>query len=155
MRVLLMHRDEDFEYRPELRDAIYDAMLSGDLLAIPNLRRNAERSGQPAPVLAPTGNDAVLTQDLELDPALTPWPRETLSCTSQPRRALLTGPSDPDSDRIPQAVVGIAWSIQRWSGSCTNSRRRSRPSAEVGDCCYASSRVDPGPLVARDGPPRG
>ena len=67
MKVFLLHRNHDFAARPELRDAMFEAMLSGDLYAITNLRREAERSRQNAPVLALTGNDAVLTQDLELE----------------------------------------------------------------------------------------
>ncbi|HEY7261632.1 MAG TPA: hypothetical protein VH589_09140 [Trebonia sp.] len=68
MKVFLLHRDQDFAVKPEMRDAIFDAMVSGDLFAIANVRRNRERLRDgPAPLLAPTGNDAVLTQDLELE----------------------------------------------------------------------------------------
>lgn len=66
MKVFLLHRDQDFSVKPELKDAIFDAMMSGDLFAITNVRRNRERQREPGPPLAPTGNDAVLTQDLEL-----------------------------------------------------------------------------------------
>ena len=34
MKVFLLHRDQDFAVKPELRDAIFDAMASGDLFAI-------------------------------------------------------------------------------------------------------------------------
>jgi len=67
MKVFLLHRDHDVAIKPELRDVMLKAMLSGDLYALANLRREAERNRQPAPVLAPNGNDAVLTRDLELD----------------------------------------------------------------------------------------
>ncbi|MGH3401598.1 MAG: MutS-related protein [Streptosporangiaceae bacterium] len=66
MKVFLLHRDQDFAVKPELRDAIFDAMLSGDPLAIFNVRRNLGRKREDVSLLAPTGNDAVLTQDLEL-----------------------------------------------------------------------------------------
>jgi len=67
MKVLLLHKDQDFAVRPELRDAIFDAMLTGDLFAINGVRLNLGRKQEPRPVLAPTGNDAVVTQDLELE----------------------------------------------------------------------------------------
>ena len=70
MKVFLLHRDRDFAVRPELRDAMFDAMLSGDLFAITRVRRDRERKKEPGPPLAPTGNDAVLTQDLELRDAV-------------------------------------------------------------------------------------
>jgi len=66
MKVFLLHRDHDFGVKPELRDAIFDAMVSGDLFAIASVRRDLNRKHEPETLLAPTGSDAVLTQDLEL-----------------------------------------------------------------------------------------
>ena len=66
MKVFLLHRSQDFAVKPELRDAIFDAMLSGDLFAITIVRRNLEHQRNSASLTAPTGSDAMLTQDLEL-----------------------------------------------------------------------------------------
>jgi RNA 3'-terminal phosphate cyclase len=46
MKVFLLHRDQDFAVKPELRDAVFDAMVSGDLFAIFNIRRERERAPQ-------------------------------------------------------------------------------------------------------------
>ncbi len=46
MKVFLLHRDRDFDVKPELRDAIFGAMLSGNLLAIGNLRALEEIRGR-------------------------------------------------------------------------------------------------------------
>jgi hypothetical protein len=64
MRVFLLHRDRDFAVKPELRDATFGAMVSGDLFAIANVKRERERS--PGAAAAPPRSDDVLTQDLEL-----------------------------------------------------------------------------------------
>ena len=44
MKVFLLHRDRDFDVKPELRDEMFDAMLSGNLFAITNVSRNRERA---------------------------------------------------------------------------------------------------------------
>jgi hypothetical protein len=105
MKVFLLHRDQDFAIKPELRDAIFGAMTSGDLLAIFNLRRDIERKGQPRPVLAPTGNDAVLAQDLEL---MTLW--NTMAAGDEflfemAKRAILSPLTDPDAIIYRQQVL--------------------------------------------------
>ena len=65
MKVFLLHRDRDFEVKPALRDEIFDAMLSGNLFALSNVRRDRERRQKSAPA-APPGLGDVLAQDLEL-----------------------------------------------------------------------------------------
>jgi len=105
MKVFLLHRDRDFAVRPELRDVIFEAMLSGDLFAIRRVRIDLERKKEPAPVLAPAGSDAVLTQDLELE---TLWKAmadgdEFLFETA--KRAVLSGLTDPDAIVYRQQVL--------------------------------------------------
>jgi hypothetical protein len=67
MKVFLLHPDRDFDVTPALRDEVFDAMLSGNLFALSNLRRDRERrqrSAPPAP--PPPGPGDALAQDLEL-----------------------------------------------------------------------------------------
>jgi hypothetical protein len=66
MKVFLLHRDQDFSPKPELRGAMFTAMRSGNLYAIANAYRNLERQSKSAPPPAPDGDDE-LTQDLELE----------------------------------------------------------------------------------------
>ena len=66
MKVFLLHEDRDFTVKPELRDAIFGAMASGDLFALTSVRRDLQRERNSGPVVAAPGNDSVLTQDLEL-----------------------------------------------------------------------------------------
>ncbi|MFZ0049617.1 MAG: hypothetical protein WAL16_27565, partial [Streptosporangiaceae bacterium] len=66
MKVFLLHKDQDFAVKPELRDAIFGAMASGDLFAITNVRRNLQRERNSGSIAVAPGHDAVLTQDLEL-----------------------------------------------------------------------------------------
>jgi hypothetical protein len=48
VKVFLLHEDQDFAVKPELRDAIFGAMASGDLFAITNVRRTFSAGGTPA-----------------------------------------------------------------------------------------------------------
>ena len=105
MKVFLLHRDQDFSVKPELKDAIFDAMMSGDLFAITNVRRNRERQREPGPPLAPTGNDAVLTQDLELR---TLWNAMAVGdefLFETAKRAVLSSLTDPDAIVYRQQVL--------------------------------------------------
>ena len=65
MKVFLLHRDRDFDVQPALRDEIFNAMLSSNLFALTNVRRNRDRAQKPAPA-PPPGIDDMLVQDLEL-----------------------------------------------------------------------------------------
>ncbi len=105
MKVFLLHRDRDFAVRPELRDEMFDAMTSGDLFAITRIRRDRERKKEPGPVLAPTGNDAVLTQDLELE---TLWNAMAVGdefLFEMAKRAVLSSLTDPDAIVYRQHVL--------------------------------------------------
>jgi len=104
MKAFLLHRDRDFAVRPELRDAIFDAMMSGDLFAIANVRRDRQRQQQPGP-LAPTGNDAVLTQDLELRTLWNAMAAGDEFLFEMAKRAVLSGLTDPDAIAYRQQVL--------------------------------------------------
>jgi DNA mismatch repair ATPase MutS len=65
MKVFLLHPDRDFDVKPALRDEMYNAMLSGNLFALSNVRRDRERRQKSAPP-PPPGLDDALAQDLEL-----------------------------------------------------------------------------------------
>jgi DNA mismatch repair ATPase MutS len=105
MKVFLMHRDQDFAVRPELRDAIFDAMISGDLFAIANVRKDRERDRVPGSPLAPTGNDAVLTQDLELRTLWNAMAAGDEFLFEMAKRAVLSSLTDPDAIAYRQQVL--------------------------------------------------
>ena len=105
MKVFLLHRDQDFAAKPELRDAIFDAMMSGDLFAITNVRRDRERQREPGPPLAPTGNDAVLTQDLELRTLWDAMAAGDEFLFEMAKRAVLSSLTDPDAIVYRQQVL--------------------------------------------------
>jgi len=107
MKVFLLHRDRDFAVRPELKDAIFDAMMSGDLFAIANVRRDRERQRQREPrlPLAPTGNDAVLAQDLELGTLWKAMAAGDEFLFEMAKRAVLSSLTDPDAIIYRQQVL--------------------------------------------------
>jgi DNA mismatch repair ATPase MutS len=67
MKVLLLHRDRDFEVKPQLRDAVFEAMMSGNPYGISNARRKLERRARTDAASAPAPSDEALAQDLELE----------------------------------------------------------------------------------------
>ena len=105
MKVFLLHRDQDFAVRPELRDAIFDAMMSGDLFAINRIRLDRARKKEPGPPLAPTGNDAVLTQDLELQTLWNAMAAGDEFLFETAKRAVLSSLTDPDAIIYRQQVL--------------------------------------------------
>ena len=105
MKVFLLHRDRDFAVRPELRDVIFEAMLSGDVFAIRRVRMDLERKKEPGPVLAPTGNDAVVTQDLELETLWNAMADGDEFLFEAAKRAVLSGLTDPDAIVYRQNVL--------------------------------------------------
>jgi DNA mismatch repair ATPase MutS len=105
MKVFLLHRNQDFAVKPELRDAIFEAMASGDLFAIFNLRRDIARKREAGPVLAPTGNDAVLTQDLELNTLWNTMAAGDEFLFEMAKRAVLSPLTDPDAIVYRQRVL--------------------------------------------------
>jgi hypothetical protein len=105
MKVFLLHRDQDFAVRPQLRDAIFDAMMSGDLFAINRIRLDRARKKEPGPPLAPTGNDAVLTQDLELQTLWNAMAAGDEFLFETAKRAVLSSLTDPDAIIYRQQVL--------------------------------------------------
>ncbi|HZD26837.1 MAG TPA: DNA mismatch repair protein MutS [Alphaproteobacteria bacterium] len=105
MKVFLLHPDRDFAVKPELRDQVFDAMLSGDLFAITNVRRNLERQRNTGAVLAPTGSDAVLTQDLELDTLWNAMAAGDEFLFEMAKRAVLSSLPDPEAIVYRQRVL--------------------------------------------------
>ena len=105
MKVFLLHRDQDFAVRPELRDTMFDAMMSGDLFAITRVSRDRERKKEPGPPLAPTGNDAVLTQDLELRTLWNAMAAGDEFLFEMAKRAVLSSLADPDAIVYRQRVL--------------------------------------------------
>ena len=67
MKVFLLYRDRDFTPEPGLRDEIFDAMVSGNLWALSNVRRNLERQKNVAPPARAAVQHDELAQDLELE----------------------------------------------------------------------------------------
>lgn len=101
MKVFLLHRDQDFDVKPELRDPIFDAMVSGKLFGIANVKR--ERQSGPAP--APPTSDNVLAQDLELDTLWNAMAAGDEFLLETARRAVLSSLSDPEGIEYRQGVL--------------------------------------------------
>jgi hypothetical protein len=105
VKVFLLQRDRDFEVKPELRDRIFTAMLSGDLFAVTNARRNIEREWTSDQPRAPSGNDDVLTQDLELNTLCDAMAAGDEFLFEMAKRALLSSLTDPDAIVYRQRVL--------------------------------------------------
>ena len=105
MKVFLLHRDRDFAVKPELRDEMFDAMTSGDLFALTRVWRDRERKKEPRPPLAPNGNDAVLTQDLELRTLWNAMADGDEFLFEMAKRAVLSPLTDPDAIVYRQHVL--------------------------------------------------
>jgi hypothetical protein len=105
MKVFLLHRDRDFAVRPELRDAMFDAMTSGDLFALTRVSRDRERKKEPGPPLAPAGNDAVLAQDLELRTLWNAMAAGDEFLFEMAKRAVLSPLTSPDAIVYRQQVL--------------------------------------------------
>jgi len=105
MKVFLLHRDQDFDVKTGLRDPIFDAMMSGDLFAITRVTRSRQREPKRGSQLAPTGNDAVLTQDLELETLWNAMADGDEFLFEMAKRAVLSPLTDPDAIVYRQHVL--------------------------------------------------
>jgi DNA mismatch repair ATPase MutS len=99
MKVFLLHRDRDFQVTPELRDEMYDALLSGKPFAPVAVERDRER--QPA---AATDHDALIA-DLELTTLWRAMAGADTFLFETARRALLSSLTDPEAIVYRQRVL--------------------------------------------------
>jgi DNA mismatch repair ATPase MutS len=105
VKVFLLHRNQDFAVKPELRDAIFGAMESGDLFAITNARRNLERAPGSGSIPAPPESVGLLTQDLELETLWNTMAGGDEFLFEMAKRGVLSSLSDPDAVVYRQRVL--------------------------------------------------
>ena len=131
MKVFLLHKDQDFQVKPQLRDEIFDAMLSSNLYAIRNVRRNRERPPKTTTAPAPASDDDALTQDLELDTLWSAMAAGDEFLFETAKRGVLSSLSDPEAIVLsPAGARRLPRAAARSSGRSTTSRsKRSRTSA--------------------------
>jgi hypothetical protein len=84
---------------------MFDAMTSGDLFAITRIRYDRERKKEPGPPPALAGNDAALTQDLELGTLWNAMAAGDEFLFEMARRAVLSPLTDPDAIVYRQRVL--------------------------------------------------
>ncbi len=104
MKVFLLHRDRDFDVKPELRDAMFEAMLSGKPFAVTSVRRDEERRRGAGSVAAPTSDD-VLAQDLELNTLWNAMAAGDEFLFETAKRGLLSSLTDPEAIAYRQRVL--------------------------------------------------
>jgi len=102
MKVFLMHSDRDFDVKPELRDPILDAMVSGKLFGIANVKRDRRSGSEPT---APPTSDDVLTQDLELHTLWSAMAAGDEFLFETAKRAVLSSLSEPEAIEYRQGVL--------------------------------------------------
>ena len=105
MKVFLLHRDRDFDVRLGLRDEIFAAMLSGNLHAISNAKRDLERRLKSGLRGTPAQGDDALVQDLELETLWTVMAAGDEFLYEVARRGLLSSLVDPDAIVYRQQVL--------------------------------------------------
>ncbi len=105
MKVFLLHRDRDFDVKPDLRDEVFGAMLSGNLLAIGNVKRDLERHRKFSPSPAPPRSDDLLAEDLELHVLWSAMAAKDEFLFEIAKRGVLSSLSDPDAIAYRQQVL--------------------------------------------------
>ena len=105
MKVFLLHRDRDFDVRPGLRDEIFAAMLSGNLYAISNAKRNLERRLGSGLRGTSAQSDDALVQDLELQTLWTVMAAGDEVLYEVAKRGLPSSLIDPDPIVYRQQVL--------------------------------------------------
>ncbi len=105
MKVFLLHRDRDFSPKPELHDQTFRAMLTSNLYAIDNVRRDLARRHRSRPLPESTTSDDVLAEDLELDTLWSAMAAGDEFLFEMARRCVLSSLSDPDEIVYRQHVL--------------------------------------------------
>jgi hypothetical protein len=118
MKVFLLHRDRDFDVKPELRDEIFRAMVSGNPHAISNAKRELGRRRSVGPQATESRRDEVLTQDLELNTLWNAMAAGDEFLYETAKRAVLSSLTDPDAIAYRQQVLAdcleqptVAWQL--------------------------------------------
>ena len=105
MKVFLLHRDRNFSPEPELRDEVFEAMVSGNLWALANVRRNLERQRNLGSLPPSSGRHDVLAQDLELDTLWRAMAAGDEFLFETAKRVVLSSLRDPEAIIYRQAVL--------------------------------------------------
>jgi hypothetical protein len=105
MKVFLLHRDRDFEAKPELNDAIFEAMHSSNPFAVENVRRDLERKSEKDANVTPPTADEALTQDLELHTLWNAMAAGDSYLYEMAKRVILTSLTDPEGIVYRQQVL--------------------------------------------------
>jgi DNA mismatch repair ATPase MutS len=106
VKVFLMHRDRDFDVGPELRDAIFEAMVRrGDTFGIRAAKRSRERDRDPDAAAAASGHIEALTQDLELETLWSAMAAGDEFLYETAKRGLLSSLTDPGEIVYRQQVL--------------------------------------------------
>ncbi|RMB61657.1 MutS-related protein [Tessaracoccus antarcticus] len=103
MKAFLMHVDRDFVVAPALRDATFDAMLSGNPFALAKAT-----SDTPSPPSQGRAVHELLTEDLGLEALCSAMAEGDPFIHETARRALLSGLTAPEAIDYRQAVVADA-----------------------------------------------
>ncbi len=105
MKVFLLHREHDFSPGPELRDPVFDAMVSGNVWRVANARRDLERQQNVGSQLRSSGHREVLAQDLELDTLWSAMAGGDEFLFETAKRVVLSSLRDPEAIVYRQEVL--------------------------------------------------
>jgi MutS domain V len=105
VKVFLLQRDQDFRPEPELRDSVFEAMVSGNLWALPNVRRSLERQRNLGSAPRSSAPHDVLVQDLELDTLWRAMAAGDEFLFETAKRVVLSSLRDPDAIVYRQEVL--------------------------------------------------
>ena len=105
MKVFLLHRDQDFSPEPTLRDAVFDAIVSGNLWALANVKRKLERQQNLGSLSRSSWRHEVLAQDLELDTLWSAMAAGDEFLFETVKRVVLTSLRDPEAIVYRQEVL--------------------------------------------------
>jgi hypothetical protein len=104
MKVFLLHRDQDFDITPAMRDAVFEAMLSANRFALTRVRREEADKGSTAGT-DPASPEEVLAQDLELGTLWAAMARGDEFVYETAKRVVLSSLRDPQAILYRQGVL--------------------------------------------------